>query len=184
MAEMQAYQAKNDFQHLRLFAERILELDPNDLPTLITLSTALPERTEDTDLDRDQKRNAAETYAKRALEQIEKIDRPAGMDAAQWTERTNDARSQAHYALGLVALQRKNHPQALEEMKLAAQLQSPSQPDPILYWRLGLANWLNKKHDDALRAFDKSVSLGGVKLGGKDQAAEDRDRLKKEMEKK
>ena len=40
------------------------------------------------------------------------------------------------------------------------------------------------RSDDALKAFDKSISLGGVKLGGKDQAVVDRDLLKREMEKK
>jgi tetratricopeptide (TPR) repeat protein len=186
-AEMQSYQVKNDFAHLREFGERILELDPNDLPTLITLATALPERTQDTDLDKDQKRATAETYAKRALEQIDKLGKPAGADAAaaaQWDDRINDARSQAHYALGLVALQRKSYQQAVDELALAAKMQSPSQPDPILYWRLGLANELNKKFDDALRAYDKAVSLGGVKIGGKDQAVDDRDRLKKFLDKK
>jgi tetratricopeptide (TPR) repeat protein len=184
-AEMQSYQVKNDFAHMRDFGERILEIDPNDIPTLIALATALPERTQDTDLDKDQKRTAAEGYAKRALEQIDKMGKPADpAQAAQWDERINDARSQAHYALGLVALQRKSYPQALDEMTLAAKLQSPSQPDPILYWRLGLTYEFNGKRDDALRAYEKSVSLGGVKLGGKDQATEDRDRLKKLLDKK
>ena len=186
-AEMQSYQVKNDFAHLRDFGERILEIDPNDIPTLITLATAMPERTQDTDLDKDQKRAAAEGYAKRALEQIDKLPKPAGLDAtqsAQWDERVNDARSQAHYALGLVALQRKSYPQAVEEITLAAKLESPSQPDPILYWRLGLAYELNNKRDEALKAYEKSVSLGGVKMGGKDQAVEDRDRLKKLIDKK
>jgi tetratricopeptide (TPR) repeat protein len=186
-AEMRSYQEKNDFGHLREFGERILEVDPNDLTTLITLATALPERTQDTDLDKDQKRAAAEGYAKRALERIDKMANASGADAAQsalWNERINDARSQAHYALGLVALQRKNYPQGLDEITLAAKLQAPSQPDPILYWRLGLANELNGKKDEALKNYEKSVSLGGVKMGGKDQAGEDRDRLKKLMDKK
>ena len=184
-AEMQSYQVKNDFAHMRDFGERILEIDPNDLVTLIALAGALPERTQDTDLDKDQKRTAAETYAKRALEQIDKMGKPAEpAQAAQWEERLNDARSQAHYALALVALQRKSYPQALEEMTLAAKLQSPSQPDPILYWRLGLTYEFNNKRDEALKAYERSVALGGVKLGGKDQATEDRDRLKKQLDKK
>jgi tetratricopeptide (TPR) repeat protein len=184
-AEMQSYQVKNDFAHVRQFGEQILDIDPNDIPTLITLATALPERTQDTDLDKDQKRAAAEGYAKRALEQIDKLPKPTdAAQTAQWDERVNDARSQAHYALGLVALQRKSYPQAVDEITLAARLQSPSQPDPILYWRLGLANELNNKRDEALKAYEKSVSLGGVKMGGKDQAVEDRDRLKKLLDKK
>ncbi len=183
-AEMQSYQVKNDFAHMRDFGQQILEIDPNDIPTLITLATALPERTQDSDLDKDQKRASAEAYAKRALEQIDKLPKPAGADAtqsAQWDERLNDARSQAHYALGLVCLQRKSYQQAVDEIALAARLQSPSQPDPILFWRLGLANEVNKKDDEALKAYEKSVSLGGVKIGGKDQAVEDRDRLKKKL---
>jgi len=104
---------------------------------------------------------------------------------AQWTATTNDARSQAHYALGLVSMQRKSYQMAVDEFVLASKLQLPTQPDPILYWRLGLAYELNNKmYAEALKAYEKSVSLGGVKMGGKDQAAEDRDRVKKILEKK
>lgn len=195
MAEMRSYQAKNDFNHLREYGEKILELDPNDLPTLITLATAIPERTTDNDLDKDQKRAAAETYAKRALDGIDKLPKPAlpatASDAdknnalAQWTSTTNDARSQAHYALGLVSMQRKSYQAAVDEFLIASRLQMPSQPDPILYWRLGLAYELNnKQYAEALKAYEKSVSLGGVKMAGKDQAMEDRDRVKKILEKK
>jgi tetratricopeptide (TPR) repeat protein len=179
MAEMQSYQVKNDFPHLREFGEKILDLDPGDLPTLITLATAIPERTQETDLDKDQKRTQAEGYAKKALESVDKLEKPANVADAVWNERVNDARSQAHYALGLVALQRKSYQGAIDEMMLAAKLQSPSQPDPILWWRLGMANELAKKYDEALKAFEKSVALGGVKIDGKDRAAEDRDRIKK-----
>ena len=195
MAEMRSYQAKNDFNHLREYGEKILEGDPNDLPTLITLATAIPELTTDNDLDKDQKRAAAETYAKRALEGIDKLPKPAPPATAteadksnmmaQWTATTNDARSQAHYALGLVSMQRKSYQMAVDEFVLASKLQLPTQPDPILYWRLGLAYELNNKmYAEALKAYEKSVSLGGVKMGGKDQAAEDRDRVKKILEKK
>ena len=195
MAEMRSYQAKNDFNHLREFGEKILELDPNDLPTLITLATAIPERTTDNDLDKDQKRATAETYAKRALEGIDKLPKPVppataseadkNTALAQWTVSTNDARSQAHYALGLVSMQRHSYQMAVDEFLLAAKLQAPTQPDPILYWRLGLAyEFNNKQFAEALKAYEKSVSLGGVKMGGKDQAAEDRDRVKKILEKK
>ena len=184
MAEMQAYQGKNDFAHMLEFGQRILDIDPNDLPTLITLSTAIPERTQETDLDKDQKRKTAEMYSLRALALIDKLERPTTVDPKLWDERINDARSQAHYALGLVALQRKAYQPAIDELLQATKLQSPAQPDPILYWRLGLAYELNKNNAEALRAYEKSVSLGGVKLEGQDRAAEDRDRLKKSMEKK
>lgn len=181
-AELASYQVKNDFVHLRTMGERILELDPTDLPTLLVLATAIPERTRENDLDKEQKWTAAEDYAKRALAHIDKMEKPAGVADAAWTENTNDARSQAHYSLGMVASQRKNYQVAVDELGQAAKLQSPSQPDPILWWRLALARQNNKQYDDAMAAFDKSISLGGVKLSGKDLASDDRDRLKKFMD--
>jgi tetratricopeptide (TPR) repeat protein len=184
MSEMQSYQVKNDFPHLREFGEKILDLDPNDLPTLITLATAIPERTQETDLDKDQKRTQAEGYAKKAMASIDKLEKPANVPDAQWNDRINDAKSQAHYALGLVDLQRKNYPGAIEELTLAAKLQSPSQPDPILWWRLGLAYEFAKNYPESLKSYEHSVGLGGVKMNGKDQAVEDRDRIKKFIEKK
>ncbi len=179
--EMEAYQQKNDFEHMRDFGEKILDAEPNDAISLILLATAIPERTKDTDLDRDQKLSTAEGYAKRALEAIGKLEKPnPQVTDQQWEAVRNDARSNAYAAIGLVNLYRKSYPAAEEAFKKATELQQ--QPDPILWFRLSLTLDFTKKYEDGLAAAEKSVSLGGVKSGGRDVAADERDRLKKIIE--
>lgn len=179
--EMEAYQQKNDFEHMRDFGEKVLDAEPGDAISLILLATAIPERTKDTDLDKDQKLSTAENYAKRALEAIAKLEKPSPqMTDQQWEAVRNDARSNAYAALGLVNLYRKSYGAAEESFRKATELQA--QPDPILWWRLSLTLDFSKKFEDALSAAEKSVSLGGVKMGGRDVAADERDRIKKILE--
>ena len=179
--EMEAYQQKNDFEHMRDFGERVLDAEPGDAISLILLATAIPERTKDTDLDRDQKLSTAEGYAKRALEAIAKLEKPnPQITDQQWDSVRNDARSNAYAALGLVNLYRKNYPAAEEGFRKATELQQ--QPDPILWFRLSLTLDSAKKYEDGLVAAEKSVSLGGVKTGGRDVPADERDRLKRIIE--
>ncbi len=162
--EMEAYQQKNNFDKMREFGEKVLEADPSDAISLILLASAIPERTKETDLDKDQKLNSAEDYAKRALSAIEKLEKPSPqMTDQQWDQARNEARANAYAALGLVNLQRKQYPGAEESFRKTTQLQA--QPDPIVWWRLGLSLELQKKYDDALVALKKSADLGGVKLG-------------------
>jgi tetratricopeptide (TPR) repeat protein len=176
--EMEAYQQKNDFEHMREFGEKAIEAEPNDVMALLLLAGAIPERTKESDLDRDEKLNTAEKYSKRALEAIEKMEKPSPQYTdAQWDAARNDARSQVHAALGLVNLHRKNYTAAEESFRKATQLQT--QPDPVVWWRLGLTLQFLKKYEDALTVLDKAVSLGGVKVGDKDFAVEERDRVKK-----
>jgi tetratricopeptide (TPR) repeat protein len=179
--EMEAYQQKNDFEKMRDFGEKVLEADPEDAISLILLASAIPERTRDTDLDKEQKLNTAETYATRALAAIDKLVKPAPtITDEQWDQVRNDARSQAHASLGYIALQRKNYTLAEESYVKATKLQG--QPDPIVWWRYGLALQLTKKYEESLAALEKAVSLGGVKSGGRDLAADERDRVKKYLD--
>lgn len=176
--EMEAYQQKNDFDKMREFGEKVLEADPNDAISLILLASAIPERTKETDLDKEQKLNTAEDYGKRALAAIDKLEKPSPqMTDQDWDKARNEARANAYAALGLVNLQRKQYPGAEESFRKATQLQS--QPDPIVWWRLGLSLELQKKYDDALAALKKSADLGGVKVSGRDLAVEERDRVQK-----
>ncbi len=174
--EMEAYQQKNDFPKMREFGEKILEEDPDDAISLILLASAIPERTRDTDLDKEQKLSQAEDYAKRALVSIDKLEKPSPqMSDADWDKVRNDARAQSHAAIGLVALQRKQFPAAEEAFKKAVELQN--QKDPIVYWRLGLTYEFSKKYEEARDALKQSVALGGVKIGTRDVAAEELQRV-------
>lgn len=180
--EMEAYQQKNDFAKMREFGEKVLEQDPDDAVSLILLASAIPERTRETDLDKDQKLNQAEGFAKRALAAIDKLQKPAPeMPDADWEKVRNDARAQSHAALGLVSLQRKQYPAAEEAFKKAVELQA--QKDSIIFWRLGLTYEFLKKYEQAREALKQSVGLGGVKVGTRDYAAEELQRVEEFLKK-
>ncbi len=175
--ELEAYQQKNDFSKMREFGEKVLELDPEEAVTLILLASAIPERTRETDLDKEQKLSQAEEYARRALGAIDKLEKPSPqMLDADWDKLRNDARAQSHAAIGMVALQRKQFPAAETAFKKAVELQN--QKDPVVYWRLGITYEFSKKYEEAREALKQSVAAGGVKIPGaegktRDLAAEE-----------
>ena len=173
--EMQAYQQKNDFVNMLDFGVKILKEEPDDAITLIMLASALPERTQENDLDRDEKLRKAEDYSKRAFQAIDKLPQPDQMPEAQWNAVRNDARGQIHAAQGLIAMKRKQYPVAQTEFRKAADIQS--QKDPVILWRLGLAYQMDRKYEQARDAYKEAVAAGGVNVGGQDLAAEELKRV-------
>lgn len=170
--QFMAYQQKNDFVKMREVGERVLETDPEDALTLVLLANAIPERTRETDFDRDQKLKTAEEYAERALKAIDKLEKPnPQMTDAEWEAVRNDARGQSYSAMALVAMNRKQYDKAEENFKKAASMQM--QKDPVLYWRMGMAYYSNKKLEQARDAFKQSVALGGVKVPAGDGKTRD-----------
>ena len=59
-----------------LYGENTLELNPDNIDTLVSLSYAIPARTGEFDLDKDEKLAKAEDYAKRALLAIPHSGKP------------------------------------------------------------------------------------------------------------
>jgi len=176
LEEVKACQQKNDFPNMLDFGEKVLKEEPENAITLILLSTTIPERTGENDLDRDVKLGKAESYAKRALAAIDKLPKmnPQTSDE-DWDKVRNDARGQVWAGLGLVAMVRKQFTAAEEAFQKAASLQM--RQDPVAYWRLGLALQGNKKYAEAREALKKSVAAGGVKVGGRDLAADELKRV-------
>ena len=180
---MEGYRLKNDFRKMLEFGEKALAVDPEDGVTLLLLALAIPERTRETDLGRDQKLNKAEEYAKRALAAIDKMQKPNPMIAdAEWDRMRNDVRGQSHAALGFVAMHRKQYPAAEDFFKKSIELQP--EKDPIVLWRLGRTYEFMKKYELARDALKEAVEMGGVKVPGRgDLAAKDLQRVEKEFNK-
>ena len=177
-AATQAYQSKNDYEKVLTYGELTLVENENNLVALLILCSAIPERTEKNDLDRDQKLAQAEGYAKKALEALKNMPSPPSLNAEQWVQAKRDTESTPHASLGMIALIRENFPTAEEEFKLATQM--AARPDPVTFYRLALCYSFEKKFDDALAALDRATEVGGVKIsdaGGKarDLVAEARD---------
>ena len=76
--------------------------------------------------------------------------------------------SQAHDALGLVALKRKDYEAA--EKSLRQSLQVASTQGASTFYHLGTVLKEQGKDDEALEMADKSIAAGGVMAGGRDLA--------------
>jgi len=165
---MLSYQQKNDYEMMVLYGERTLELNPDNIDTLVSLSYAIPVRTGEFDLDKDEKLAKAEDFAKRALLAIPTLENPnPDVTADEWLIAKKDFMSQAHDSLGLVALKRKDYPAA--EKSLRQSLQVASQQSASTFYHLASALKEQGKNDEALAMADKSIAAGGVMTTGSGQ---------------
>lgn len=160
MAAATAQQA-GDTDKMIVYAERTLESDPKSFSALLMLAQAWATRTKEFDLDKEEKLTRAEKYAKDAIEALKTAEkfRPDITDD-QWVAAKKDMNSQAHEALGSVAIVRKKYDVAIAEYKTA--VDGASSPDPATLVRLAGAYSISGKYDDALAALDKVLAMPDV----------------------
>ncbi len=176
-----SYQQKNDFDNMLIAGERTLEANPDNVVVLITLAQSIPQRTKEFDLDKEEKLQKAEKYAKKAQTLVPNLNKfnPQISDE-EWTGYKKSAMSQVHEALGMIAFTRKNYPASEQAFKAAVDV-SP-QPDSTTLYRLAMVYTAQNKYDEAIAALEKSIDAGGVKMGGKDLAAEQKANVLKAKE--
>ncbi len=176
--ETLAYQQKNDFDNMVIFGERTLEVDPDNIEVLVALARGIAQRTREHDLDRDEKLARAEKYAKRAQTLIPNWSKPnPQIPDEQWTEFKKDRMAQAHAALGQIAFVRKDFANAEQSFKAGVDV--APQPDPVLLYQLGMVYGAEAKYDEGIATMDKAIAAGGVKVGGRDLAAEQKANFEK-----
>jgi tetratricopeptide (TPR) repeat protein len=147
---MNNYQQLNDAPKIIEWGERALGQDPEDLFSLLTVSSVLAERppTDEKALDTQMKR--AEELAKKAVQKVN------AMPAAP--EQKAGILNSVHQTLGLTYIRMKKYGDAQKEYNLALQ---SKKDDPIAWMRLGIAFAGEQKVDPALDALAKSVFLKG-----------------------
>jgi tetratricopeptide (TPR) repeat protein len=165
-AAMQAYQTENDYNRMLTYGELTLAENPDNLPALLVLASAMAETTSHNDPDQDEKLDEGDEYAARALDVLARTRKPPGVPEASWTRTQNESASAAHAARGLIALVREDFPKAEVELKSAVDL--AARPDAILLYRLGMCYSFQKKYDEALEVLRRSAAMGGVKVAGPD----------------
>jgi tetratricopeptide (TPR) repeat protein len=147
-------QQKNDFEKMVVYSERTLESDPKNYAAMLMLATGLAQRTKEFDLDREEKLNRADKYAKSALELIPKATKPRpDITDEQWASAQRDLTAQAHEALGISAAVRKKYDVAITEFKAA--VDGNPNPDQATMVRLADAYLQANKPDDSLATLAK-----------------------------
>jgi tetratricopeptide (TPR) repeat protein len=156
-----SYQQQNDFEKMVIYAERTLESDPNNYVAMLMLASAIPQRTREFDLDREEKLARAEKFARSAEEALKTAPKPRpDIPDEQWAAVKKDFSAQAHEALGLAAMVRKKYDVAIAEFKTA--IETAPTPDPTVMVRLGAVYNLTGKYDEGIAVLDKVMAATDV----------------------
>lgn len=175
---MLSHQQLNDFENMLIFGDETLKHNPDNVGVLLQLSFAIPTRTREFDLDKEEKLSKAEDYAKRSITLIpnlEKLD--PNLPDDQWLATKKDFMSQANESLGLIAIKRENYDAAIESLMKALEL--AEQQTGATFYHLATAYHKSGKKDLALDAVNKSIAAGGMPMTDGQDAAQV---LKKEIE--
>jgi tetratricopeptide (TPR) repeat protein len=154
MMEAQAYQQKGDKDKMQVYAERALAANANNYQAALMLAEITVSGTREHDLDRDEKLNKADQYANQAIAGVNAASKPnPQLTDDQWEGYKKDEIAQAHDALGLSALDRKDYNKAIAEFKTA--VEGAAHPEPAFEVRLASAYQQAGKNDEAIAMAEK-----------------------------
>jgi tetratricopeptide (TPR) repeat protein len=167
-----AYSNKNDVADTVMYGEKSLKLKDDNLPTLIMLSSMIPQPQFLKDHEQKEKYlNEAETYADRAIKLISDpaaVPRMPNESDDQYAKRKDLLASGAHASLGMIHLERSQLAlqgvdkdelvKAQKEFQQAISM--TDRPNAQDFYRLGESFSLDGKLDEAIQAFTKAGDLG------------------------
>jgi hypothetical protein len=136
---MTSYQQKNDFAKTVEYGDKLLAIDPKDLPSLLTLSSILPERLPAEEDKKAAQLDKALDYSNRAKAEIESVFSkapPAQITGEQWTTEKNKLLATVNSSIGLVHLNKKEYDKASQQYEISTSL---TKTNPIDFYRLGIA---------------------------------------------
>lgn len=161
MIEAETYRQKNDYIKMIDYGERALEADPKNYMAMLLLASGIAQRTREFDLDREEKLGRVEKYARTAMDIVKVAPKPnPQLTDEQWAQAKGSFTAQAHEALAMAAMARKNNDVAIAEFKIAVESSSP--PDPATQVRLGAVYNEAKRYDDAIAILEKVMATPDV----------------------
>lgn len=157
---MEAAQAKGDAAKSSVYADRLIEVDPNNIAARVMQAESIAQRTRENDLDKEQSLKKVEDLANKGLDLLKNASTPPpGSNEAQWPEMKKQLTSEAHDALGQVAELRKNYPEAIKHYQDALEAQPTSS---VVTARLAKAYVGNKQYDEAIATADKVAAMSNA----------------------
>jgi tetratricopeptide (TPR) repeat protein len=155
--EAQAYQQKGDKDKAQVYAERSLDANPNNFQAALMLADLTVQGTREHDLDRDEKLAKADKYANQGIAAVTTAEKPnPQVSDQQWADYKKDMIAQAHDALGMSALDKKDYDKAISELKMA--VEGAAHPEPAYQVRLASAYQSAGKNDEAIAAAEKVMN--------------------------
>jgi tetratricopeptide (TPR) repeat protein len=155
---MLAYKELGDSRGLIDSAEKALNVQPDNLNTLLTLADVLPNGVSGNSPEDRRRLAQAEHCARRVFEGIEQIKLPRTMPRQRWEVLSREMESTAYEALGHVASKRGEWRDAVAQFEKAVK-QTPN-PRGRQFYRLGVAYMLAGSDQSALAALHQAVELG------------------------
>lgn len=137
---------------------KALTFDSDDPVTLSELASIIASRTRESDLDKEERYADATKFANAAIQNANDVRVDARAPAAAVEGLRNEVKSQSYNALGSVAFAKKNYAEAEASFQKAADA-TPTQPDPVTYLRLAIAQRNQGKYDQALATIDKTLQV-------------------------
>ncbi len=139
--------------------DKALGLNPDDVLVLALMGQTLSRAWNSNLPDAQGQLDRAEKYAKRTIELTPKLEKPPGTSEQDFASANNQRLSLAHSGLGVVNFQRHKYGESIQDLEEAVKI--VSNPDPVNYYVLGLAD-LNTQHfNDAVTAFTKCSEIAG-----------------------
>lgn len=158
--KLQAYQKLNNIPKVEETATKLLEINPKHILALFLLSTVFPTTFNAQDPAAEQKLNTAAEHAKAGVEQLAALAKPANVSDADFKKQKDQLEAAFHQTAGFVALQKKDYPQAQQELHQSVELNPGNAAG---FYQLGIANLSPKpgKYDDGIWALAHSLSVTG-----------------------
>jgi tetratricopeptide (TPR) repeat protein len=155
-----AAQQKNDLPQLVTWGERLMQADPTDISSRVTLAEATALHTRDNDLDKAQSIQKINDYAHKAQELLNANPKPpAGIPEAEWPAYKKQLTGQTYDALGQAAALDKKYPDAIGFYKQALDADPSS---AVASARMAKAYFDNKQYDEAISQADKTMAMNDI----------------------
>jgi tetratricopeptide (TPR) repeat protein len=154
---MHEYQTENNQPKVLATAEKVLQLDSENVIALVLTANVLSDSLSEADPDRAKKVAEIKKNGTHALQIMDANFSPvANATPEQVAAYKKTLQSLAHSALGITALKTGDDAGAEKELKAAAEA-NPAQPDPFIWYHLALAQDHQKKYDDALVSVKRAL---------------------------
>jgi tetratricopeptide (TPR) repeat protein len=151
-----SYRQLNEADKMFIAGEKALELNGDDLATLSLMVSTIPRRVDPDELDAEQKLARAERYGRRALELLDKLQKPEGVTDEAFTNSKNQSLAMIHSGMGLVSFHRKQYADMVISLEKATQ--TMPDPEPVDLYLLSLGYYQVKRFNDSAAASERCAA--------------------------
>ncbi|MGH9506685.1 MAG: hypothetical protein ACRD13_07175 [Terriglobales bacterium] len=164
---MQFANSRRDYPDMLSFGDAALKVNPNALVPLLMLGSAIPERVQPTDLNREQQLGLAAGYNHRALaiaQHFPTVYNGHQLAPQQVAEIQREIRASAYSSLGVIAAIRGQYAKAVTHLQQALSYDN-ARSKPLDYYRVGVADVGLKQYAAATAALHQALALGANEPG-------------------